>query len=306
MSKEMLHNVRYIKIGNWDVSSELFLDLIFTERCNSCCKFCISRTPDYAISNMDTWKKQFVKTMDTFPVRDIIILGGEATIDPLFFEKLDFIGNNIAGRDIQNVILTTNGIKLNSRAFVNDLANTCITSVNLSHMNESDSINRSVMGKLSLTKNEIKRIHRNLNRAGITMRINVNVYQGNCDSTESILRYINVMSGCADEIKFSPLMETSMFGTVDQVTDYTKKVALDQDEINKIYDDTARRAKIVLRNSAVFGKVNYKEFRIYGQNVILKYAQVEDKYDLDREIPTLKLYPNGNLSNEWDYKKNIL
>ena len=41
-----------------------------------------------------------------------------------------------------------------------------------------------------------------------------------------------------------------------------------------------------------------------AQRVILKYAQVEDKYDRDRVIPTLKLYPNGCLSNEWSYQKD--
>lgn len=29
-------------------------------------------------------------------------------------------------------------------------------------------------------------------------------------------------------------------------------------------------------------------------------------YDLDSVIPTLELYPNGYLSNEWNYQKNIL
>ena len=33
---------------------------------------------------------------------------------------------------------------------------------------------------------------------------------------------------------------------------------------------------------------------------------MEDTYNLDKDIPTLKLYSNGNLSNEWDYNKNIL
>ena len=41
-------------------------------------------------------------------------------------------------------------------------------------------------------------------------------------------------------------------------------------------------------------------------SAILKYGQVEDQYDRDRMIPTLKLYPNGNLSNAWDHADDIL
>ena len=58
-------------------------------------------------------------------------------------------------------------------------------------------------------------------------------------------------------------------------------------------------------NGNVLGFVQYAELSVDGQRVILKYAQVEDKYDRDRVIPTLKLYPNGCLSNEWSYQKDI-
>ena len=51
--------------------------------------------------------------------------------------------------------------------------------------------------------------------------------------------------------------------------------------------------------------MDYAETEVVGQRVILKYAQVEDKYDRDRDIPTLKIYPNGCLSNEWNFQKDI-
>ena len=45
---------------------------------------------------------------------------------------------------------------------------------------------------------------------------------------------------------------------------------------------------------------------VIAQAAAYEYAQVEDTYDLDCDIPTLKLYNNGNLSNEWQYEKDIL
>ena len=49
----------------------------------------------------------------------------------------------------------------------------------------------------------------------------------------------------------------------------------------------------------------YAHWSPFGQLVILKYAQVEDKYDPDTTIPTLKLYPNGCLSNTWSFTRDI-
>ena len=51
--------------------------------------------------------------------------------------------------------------------------------------------------------------------------------------------------------------------------------------------------------------MDFAEADVYGQTVIMKYAQVEDKYDRETEIPTLKLYPNGCLSNEWSFTRDI-
>ena len=112
--------------------------------------------------------------------------------------------------------------------------------------------------------------------------------------------------GCYDAIKFTPLMKTDMFNTVDSVLEYTHEHAMSKEEIRELFDSFASRHKVNSKNSKVFGLINYADLTVFDEHVILKYEQVEDMYDLDTEIPTLKLYPNGNLSNEWNYSKNIL
>jgi len=97
-----------------------------------------------------------------------------------------------------------------------------------------------------------------------------------------------------------------MFDTVDEVTEYTNCVSLKTEDIRNLYDDFAKLHSTISKNSGVFGLIPYRELNVSGQNVILKYMQVEDTYDLDTVIPSLKLYPNGNLANEWNFKKNIL
>ena len=85
---------------------------------------------------------------------------------------------------------------------------------------------------------------------------------------------------------------------------------------NKLFNNKERLALIaILVNTSIIINMVAIDFyrRTHYVINIDKLAEeyyfnrkVEDMYDLDTMIPTLKLYPNGNLSNEWDYKKNIL
>ena len=76
-------------------------------------------------------------------------------------------------------------------------------------------------------------------------------------------------------------------------------------EIAVLWDRFAARHTVIRKASGVLGFVDYLEADVHGCRVILKYAQVEDKYDRETEIPTLKLYPNGCLSNEWSFERDI-
>lgn len=305
MATEMSQKVEYHKMGNFLVSNELFLDLIFNDKCNCNCDFCIAKTPAYSIENIDIWKENLFKTFEIFDIRNIIVLGGEATIDPKFFEKLNILEDIIKNKNVDNIILTTNGIMFRSEKFFDNLLKSCITTVNLSCMNNIKEKNDFFMKGNTLSRNEIFTIYNKLKENGRTMRLNTNVFKGNCDNVQDMEKYVYDFSGCCDIIKFSPLMPTNMFGTIKEVENYTNEVSLSKNEIRNLYDNFSKDCKLITSNN-VFGLVDYKELEIFNQRVILKYAQVEDTYDLDKVIPTLKLYNNGNLSNEWDYNKNIL
>lgn len=306
IATEMSQKVEFKKLGKWLVSSELFIDLIFNDKCNYHCPFCIANTECFATEDFEKWKVSLQKTFELFDIRNIIILGGEATLDPLFFQKLDILKEVIKDKNVDNVILTTNGSMLKYEKFLDKLVKSCVTAVNLSHMNYEQKKNNLLMGGITLTKEEISHIYQKLKANHMGMRLNVNVYKGNCDTVLEMEEYVKNLSGCADAIKFSPLMVTEMFHTKKEVLDYTTEKCLTKEEIRQLYDSFASNKEILFENEKVFGYVPYKELRYCNQRVILKYMQVEDTYDLDRVIPTLKLYHNGNLSNEWDYKKNIL
>lgn len=306
MTTEMDQNPVWSQIGNYKVTNELFLDLVFNNECNAGCPFCIAKTKSYCKYELEKWKETVKETFEKFDIRNIIILGGEATIDRYFFEKVEYVSEIIKDKNVDNVILTTNGIKLRDQEFLERLLKTRINSINLSYMNYNKEINDSIYKNNTLTKEELKHVYDSLKKVGKTMRLNVNVYKGNIDTVEEMENFAKYFLGCYDAIKFSPLMPTDMFDTIDRIVDYTNKVSLNENEVNTLYDTLCTRNKIVKKAKNVLGFCDYAEIKIDNGTVILKYAQVEDKYDRDNEIPTLKIYPNGNLANEWNYKKDIL
>lgn len=287
------------------VSGGLFLDVIFTSGCDCSCPYCIARTKEFAREDRAAWENGLRDAFRLFDVRDVIILGGEATVDPDFFGKLDFLSRLMENYPADRLILTTNGNQLRNPDFLNGILDSRIDSVNLSVMQYDQILNDRLFGRSTLTKTEISRIYAVLRERGKTLRINVNVWRGNLDTPEEMDRFTEAFSGRCDAIKFTPLMATDMFDTRDEVTAFTRTHAIPEPEIAALWDRFVERHTLKKRVSQVLGFVDYAEVEAFGQQVILKYAQVEDKYDRETVIPTLKLYPNGCLSNEWSFTRDV-
>ncbi|MBQ6595770.1 MAG: radical SAM protein [Clostridia bacterium] len=305
MKTELQQDPVWKEMGGFRVSSELFLDVVFTSRCNCACPWCIARTRTYAGEDRSAWEQALEDAFRLFRIRSVIILGGEATVDPCFFDKLRFLEGAMAGHGAEHLILTTNGVRLRDEAFLRKLLATGVDAVNLSRMHDDQRTNDRVFGCETPTREEIRALGRRLKQAGKTLRLNVNVWRGNLDSAEDMDRFTAHFAGTCDAIKFTPLMETGMFDTVEEVTCLSRSLAIPEEEIADLWNAFAARHRLVDTASRVLGFVDYAEVAAFGQRVLLKYAQVEDKYDREREIPTLKLYPNGCLSNEWSFRKDI-
>ena len=305
MSDEFSTHPSWKQVGNFMVSGGLFLDVIFTSACDCSCPYCIARTKEFAREDRAAWEEGLRDAFRLFDIRDVIILGGEATVDPDFFGKLNFLEGLMENCTADRLILTTNGNRLRDPGFLNGILDSRIDSVNLSVMHYDQALNDRLFGRSTLTKPEISRIHAALRERGKTLRINVNVWRGNLDTPEEMDRFTEAFAGCCDAVKFTPLMVTDMFGTRDEVTAFTRAHAIPEQEIAALWDRFAERHILKQRVSQVLGFVDYAEAEAFGQQVILKYAQVEDKYDRETVIPTLKLYPNGCLSNEWSFTRDI-
>ena len=116
--------------GKYQVSNKIFLDLIFNNNCNCDCRFCIAKTKSYADEDFENWKKSFKRTIEIFKeeIDSLIILGGEATVDPNFFKKLEYIDEVTKDNHIFT-ILTTNGCLLRSDSFLKRVAESSIDSI---------------------------------------------------------------------------------------------------------------------------------------------------------------------------------
>lgn len=305
MISELSQRPVWTKMGRYLVSSELFLDAVFTARCSCACPWCIARTKERPDEDRRAWEEAVQDAFRLFPIRSVIILGGEATEDPAFFEKLEFLTQAMAGHSAEQLILTTNGIMMRDENFLHRVASSRIDAVNLSRMHDSQEINDRIFGRPTPTRSEIQAMNRELTARGKTLRLNVNVWRGNLDTVEDMERFTRVFAGCCDAIKFTPLMATDMFDTIEPVTEYATAHAIPEREIAALWDAFAARHGETERASQVLGFVDYASVSACGQRVILKYAQVEDKYDRSSVIPTLKVYPNGCLSNEWSFTKDI-
>ena len=305
MKSEFEQRPVWQQMGPYRVTSELFIDLVFTSACDCACPWCISRTREYAREDPALWRQGLEYAFRRFDIKSAIILGGEATVDPAFWEKMDAVREVICEHPVEHLILTTNGNRLRDIAFLNRLLTYPIDAFNLSRMHDDQAVNDAVFGARTLTRKEIESLYNRLHASGRTLRLNVNVWHGNLDSVEAMNRFVHTFVGCCDAIKFTPLMRTDMFDTVPSVTCYTSKYAICEGEIATLWDAFAAEHLLLRRAANILGFVNYAEIDAYGQRVILKYAQVEDKYDRDTVIPTLKLYPNGCLSNEWSFRKDI-
>ena len=302
---ELTHRTEWMQIGRWQVSSELFLDTVFTEKCNRRCAYCIARTRRRCPEDLPAWQSSLAAAFERFPIKSVVILGGEATADPLFWQKLELVEEQVRLHHAERIVLTTNGTLLAEEGFLSRLCASGVDAVNLSRMHDDQAVNDACFGGPTPGRDDIRRMYGALSAAGKTLRLNVNIWRGNLDKAEEMERFADVFEGCCDAVKFSPLMDTAMFDTVEEVERFTRERALPAEEIRALYDRFLSRQRVLSRHRDVLGFVDYAEAMRGSLRVLLKFAQVEDLYDRSSVIPTLKLYPNGCLSNEWSWEKAL-
>ena len=73
------------------------------------------------------------------------------------------------------------------------------------------------------------------------MRINTNVFRGNHDSVDSLLGFYEQVRQYCNNIKFSSLLRTDNFSTVNAVTEFNRKHILDDEEYDSLFGTVEMR-----------------------------------------------------------------
>ena len=75
MNSELSQRPVWRRMGRCLVTSELFLDVVYTAFCDCACPFCISRTEEYAEENKSAWMRAARDAFSLFDIKNVILLG---------------------------------------------------------------------------------------------------------------------------------------------------------------------------------------------------------------------------------------
>ena len=155
-------------------------------------------------------------------VREVLLLGGEPTINDDIFAIIDYLKQF----SLDKICLTTNGIRLAyDPIYAERLFSSGITHVNISLMSENTEqqmyISRT---RRCITRHQLSLIKEIADQHGVIIRINNNIFKGNHDNMESVLSFYNFVRPYCHSVKFSPLLKTDNFSTVNEVTEFNQKI----------------------------------------------------------------------------------
>ena len=289
---------------SFQLSSEPYLDIVFNDHCNARCKFCIAQLVHKKVkSDIEAFKPKIKYAIEQLGVREVLLLGGEPTINDDIFDIIDYLKTF----DIDKVCLTTNGHRLvKDPIYACRLFSSDITHVNLSLMNLDKARQLDISGvKTYVGVSELLYLF-NLRRecGNVKLRINNNVFVGNHDSGNSIVEFYDQISPYCDSVKFSPLLKTDSFSTVNEVTEFNRTHLLSDEQYDELWHGIEEHYVNypIVRNKQTFGFVAYSMVCL-PVPIILNYNQhgyLRQKVVEEGKINNLKLLVTGDLSLSWN------
>jgi MoaA/NifB/PqqE/SkfB family radical SAM enzyme len=305
---------RHIEYRHWinkGISYSLctypYLDIVFQDHCNSKCSFCVAQLiHDKIWFDIEVFKEKIHYAITILGVKEVLILGGEPTINDEIFEILEFLRKY----NLNKICITTNGRRITQDLkYIEILVKSGITHVNLSLMSlnlDKQSVLAGVRSEITLEK--LKDVYDILKQNNIHLRINNNVFKGNNDSVLDIITFYNAVSSCCDSVKFSPLLKTDSFSTVNSVTTFNCEHTLSDQKYEELWNtvEACYSEFPIVRNRLTLGFVEYSMIFLpvplifnYNHRGKLKQMVVEEK-----KIHSFKLLPTGDLSISWNREES--
>ena len=182
-SLEVLRTCDYVKNDKLGamISNNLYLSVVATNSCQCNCPYCINSLTDKTLQlPLEKAKVNIKKSVDELGIKESVILGGEPTLYPYLFDLIDFLKNDCG---LRKVGFTTNGIKLKDAAYLEGVVRTGVDFINISYHNHGEFLHPTDMWSIYFRFCEIKQPQQKI-------RINTNVWKGNHDTIESLLKFI--------------------------------------------------------------------------------------------------------------------
>lgn len=287
------------------LSNYPYMDIVLHDYCNSKCKFCVaSLMHDRALLPLTPKTKSKIDfAIDQMGVKEVLLLGGEPTlIDDSLFWVIDYLKTF----NLNKICMTTNGQRLaQDPEFAKKLCSSGLTHLNLSIMTFDVFDQTHYSGKKFYFKLEdLIKIHHLCREYGVTIRINTNVFLGNNDSKEDILTFYSRVKPFCDNVKFSSLLKTDVFSTINEVTEFNKTHTLSHeayDDLFKSVEEYFADYPLIINNKTLgFVKntlINLPVPIIFNYN---HSGQLMKMFTERRLIHGVKLLPTGDLSYSWN------
>lgn len=303
---EIFKHIEYKAFFNKDkffqLSSSPYLDVVLNDHCNAKCKFCIARLVHNKVrSNIEIFKPKIKYAIENLGVKEVLLLGGEATINKDLFEVINYLKTF----SLDKICITTNGHKLvQDYNYAEKLFDSGITHINLSLMNLDKEKQLYINGTSTYVgERELSNLY-DIGSNKVKIRINNNVFLNNHDNKESILKFYYKIKQYANSVKFSPLLKTDSFSTINEVTEFNRTHLLSNERYDELWGSIEKEFSDypIVRNEKTFGFVPYSMI-VLDVPIILNYNQhgkLREKVIEEKKINNLKLLPTGDLSLSWN------
>lgn len=290
-----------IKIGgtNFLIGKSTRLHIKMTDACNGQCPFCVARLgklrEEHIIENLH---QKIDIAVNKLNVKNVVLLGGEPTISKNLFPILSELKNYTD--KLQEITIITNGAMLHDMSFVQKLAESPITAVNISIHHFDAKVNDELMRIKTLSREELKQIRDILHKNGKQLWLSVVLMKDVIDSGEKALEYIKHYAGIIDQIRMFPISYTKEHETVADVASFTKSHLLNDAQLNAIIEKVENSGSRIELDTKQFSSA-YTSARVYGQQVIMKKTEIHKDSDDEKNhaIYSIKLLPSGKLTNTY-------
>lgn len=306
-SLEIFKQNEYFPTDIGMVSNNAYLSIVATNKCQCNCLYCINSETDKSLDlPIDKAYRNIQSLVDKYGVKEAIILGGEPLMHPSI---ISLIGSLRRIKGLKMLRLTTNGIMLDKHPeMIPDLVHPQygIQGINISCHNGKDFMSyerlREVTGLIRNTNPDIK------------IRINSNIWRGNLDNMYDIMSHIDALTGIADEIRISNIIEKDSFSVNQENNPHGSGLILSDETYNSLFYDIIRTYGsnlTVIDNPNTLGFVRYVLIPrdtpiIINWNIGSKVAEQVCENDIkNRKINTFKCLVDGSISLSWN-KNNVI